>query len=1267
MHRALTASVELTKAINKAPAICLLSEPCTNKNKVCYVPPNVTCLPSTTLTERPRTAIFLPKHMPHVFLEQLSNRDCTAALLNMKCGRVVIASIYLDSNLPVVQEWLDELLSYAESKRYPILLAFDSNAHSELYGPDTNARGVDFEEFIEQNNLMVENRGDTPTFHAFRQGQSTDSFIDVTLTKDFIPLQNWRVHDMTYNGSDHHTITWDVPLEMPDPPLIRPWAKAKWDVFTKHIRDYDFHIPENFTPHKTDKLLCRWYKVVNEALDKACPKRQAKLTPTEMDWYGQDHHFLHNRVKRKYIAHRRAGTAQKHKRFVRAKRAYRKACRKGKRLAWRLFVEKTPDQTNMAKLFKIAQRRDRRTINTLRRPDDTLTQPGVETMAELARAHFPAAQPGSTPLRLDSTQKFTTAELRERYDAWINPNLVRKSMRLFKPNKAAGPDGLKPVIFKYLPDNAIDTLTIIYQACVALHHTPALWRATKVIFLPKPGKETYDLPKSYRPISLSNFPLKVLERLVVWKMDMDMTPIHPKQHGFTKGKSTESAISDTADYIEQYIFQDKHHCLGVFLDISSAFDSISIQHICQSLLDHNGDHDLVEWYFSYLSNRYLEIELHGETMALTTATGFPQGGVCSARFWLIAFDKAIQIINSEGIVGNGYADDCAALIGGTHPYNMIEKMQTMLEKLVRWGASCGLRFNSQKTVVVMFSRSTKVCPKLVRMDGDLIPYSDTVVYLGVTMDKELRWNHHIQLKIKKVRQLLMKMSSITHSYWGPQPKLMKWMYTGIVRPTMSYAAMVWAHKIEDNTIQEQFRTLNRRAINTIVKVPRSTPTRGLEIMLDIMPLHLHIQKEGLAAYVRLKRSAEIQWEGVFSNITHSISHLKFWEYLTHDLGLQDFHLETDACHVLNTRNNFVLDTSSFVDMAECQGHVDCNVYTDGSKLDGRVGAGVFIVRQGEDIVADRFRLPDSSTVFQAELAAIREAANILAAYGDLTAVKFFVDSQAALRTLQADFITSKLALQTATALNAIPATLVTLVWTKAHIGTPGNEKADELAKQGTLLPFPMAIPTPVSNIKANLKLCMAQKWAREWELHDEARQTKLYHPTHDLQLSNTIIQWPRLKLGRYIRAVTGHNNLLYHLHNMDSSISPICRFCLQANEEFYHLATDCPPLWWERHLISAQDPDHTTHWTPHQIATFAYLPAINEAFVKPLYEIERHHNLPSQPTNQPHESDDDPDDPLPTMTSDSSMASEHDDTQDSTTSSSNDSDDTIYVDEPMDF
>ena len=69
--------------------------------------------------------------------------------------------------------------------------------------------------------------------------------------------------------------------------MIRPWAKADWKVFRNPIEDYEFHIPEVLTTRKTDKLLTRWHKVVDKALNKVCPKREARLSPANLTGMGR--------------------------------------------------------------------------------------------------------------------------------------------------------------------------------------------------------------------------------------------------------------------------------------------------------------------------------------------------------------------------------------------------------------------------------------------------------------------------------------------------------------------------------------------------------------------------------------------------------------------------------------------------------------------------------------------------------------------------------------------------------------------------------------------------------------------------------------------------------------------------------------------------------------------------------------------------------------------------------------------------------------------
>ena len=165
-----------------------------------------------------------------------------------------------------------------------------------------------------------------------------------------------------------------------------------------------------------------------------------------------------------------------------------------------------------------------------------------------------------------------------------------------------------------------------------LSSTPVLGIALQplyftLVFIPKPGKKAYNQAKSYRPISLSNYLLKTLERLAGWKMKAAIreNPVHAKQHGFRHDRSTETAISDATNYIERHIFSRKF-CIGISLDIQAAFDSIKPHKIKQALLKHGGDGEMVIWYYNYLIHRNIFTEVSGTSISFSTSTGFPQGG-----------------------------------------------------------------------------------------------------------------------------------------------------------------------------------------------------------------------------------------------------------------------------------------------------------------------------------------------------------------------------------------------------------------------------------------------------------------------------------------------------------------------------------------------------------------------------------------------------------------------------------------------------------------
>ena len=75
------------------------------------------------------------------------------------------------------------------------------------------------------------------------------------------------------------------------------------------------------------------------------------------------------------------------------------------------------------------------------------------------------------------------------------------------------------------------------------------------------------------------------------------------------------------------------------------------------------------------------------------------------------------------------------------------------------------------------------------MDGQQIPFSDSVKYLGVPLDNKLSWKPHLEEKTTACRKLMILLNSNLRGMHAPKPKLSKWAYTGVVRPKLLYTCM----------------------------------------------------------------------------------------------------------------------------------------------------------------------------------------------------------------------------------------------------------------------------------------------------------------------------------------------------------------------------------------------------------------------------------------------------------------------------------------------
>ena len=350
----------------------------------------------------------------------------------------------------------------------------------------------------------------------------------------------------------------------------------------------------------------------------------------------------------------------------------------------------------------------------------------------------------------------------------------------------------------------------------------------------------------------------------------------------------------------------------------------------------------------------------------------------------------------------------------------------------------------------------------------------------------------------------------------------------------------------------------------------------------------------LNSYYRLKPYLVMGWSGEYKNKTYSTSHMKYWGDLYGKIGITSENI--DRMLYTPASNAFQVNEQSF-NRSYNPVPSELNIYTDGSKTESGTGSGFIFYKFNVPSLEGSASLSDFNTVFQAELLAIKLAAENVSRFPDVKYVRFYVDSRAALMALRSSNFNSKLVHETAKALNtAAEGRSIILNWIKAHAGKRGNEEADRLAKEGCSSENGVEVGLPWSALKNKIVSQIYEMWEREWNEYDGARMSKQFIPGPDSNKAKYLLKLSRAELGRILRLLSGHNGLFYFKHKVDNEICPTCRFCGEEDETFYHLATKCPCFsTTQRDIFLDKYPIINTDWNVRDVLRFSYVPAIDDA------------------------------------------------------------------------
>ena len=203
-----------------------------------------------------------------------------------------------------------------------------------------------------------------------------------------------------------------------------------------------------------------------------------------------------------------------------------------------------------------------------------------------------------------------------------------------KSGNSCGFDGICSTVVKSVLPFIAEPLSYIFNLSFLTASVPLNLKVAKIIPIFKNGnKQEFS---NYRPISILPCLSKILERLVHNRLSQFLSHhriLFDQQYGFRSKHSTDMALIELVDKITN-AFSKKFSAIGVFIDLSKAFDTLD-HSILLSKLNHYGTRGVpLQWFADYLSNRYQYTTVMScDSNRQNIRHGVPQGSILGPQLF----------------------------------------------------------------------------------------------------------------------------------------------------------------------------------------------------------------------------------------------------------------------------------------------------------------------------------------------------------------------------------------------------------------------------------------------------------------------------------------------------------------------------------------------------------------------------------------------------------------------------------------------------------
>ena len=452
-------------------------------------------------------------------------------------------------------------------------------------------------------------------------------------------------------------------------------------------------------------------------------------------------------------------------------------------------------------------------------------------------------------------EEHSDTEDTEVLNAAITAEEITKNIKSIKSSgKSVDNHGLHPEMLKNIGPKLLGWILILFNLCLQLKIW--IWDNAEVVFLKKEGKKTYSIPGSYRPISITSYLGKLLERILTARANKFLKKknlFDPYQEGFTEKKNTIRYLNRLTLDIKNELHNGKT-VICLFLDFEKAFDSVWKKGLIVKLFNLGFKGNFLHLVDHFLHSRKVCLNVNGIQGPTRHCSefGLPQGSVMSPILFKIFMLDFLDELNNNNTTIYKFADDGSVKVTGNTTAECLLNLQKVLDKLHTWAMRWRMIINCQpnKTEVICFGTAENdrsLIPAEFSLGNQKIRLVKHTKVLGIILDEDLLFHEHSKDVYKKLITRWNLIQMYCNRNWGFSQRVMVELTRSLFLSCLLYGSHLWMNKKNMVEINSLYYKILKTSIGAVFNIRYTIA----EIIVGLPPITLQNRINQLKHYLKI--------------------------------------------------------------------------------------------------------------------------------------------------------------------------------------------------------------------------------------------------------------------------------------------------------------------------------------------------------------------------------------------------------------------------------